>query len=65
MRHAAPRDPRICEHVVEILPPERCELCARWLPYKGQSYGRCGKKAWKTPAGDWCRFYTRERCSND
>lgn len=47
------------------LPVERCELCARWLQCKGQKYGKCGKKAWKTPSGDWCRFFTRETCDND
>ena len=40
--------------------PERCETCVRWLRYKGQAYGRCGKRGGRTPGHDWCRYFTRE-----
>ncbi len=48
----------------EMVTPDRCETCARWAQYQGQASGRCGKKGWRTPAGDWCRYFTREAATD-
>lgn len=48
-----------------LVQADRCETCIRWKRYAGQASGRCGKKGWRTPAGDWCRYFTREAIDVD